>query len=197
MHGGDITAAGGARGGRRARHRAGGFTLTELMVVVGIIAIVSAIAFFGFARPSAASQATSISRDLFFAMHRARLQATTSGQQVQVWLCRSVDSTCAATGTWIMRVADQTGMSPLSWTTVAERGVITKRDAWVSAVSLASSGVTIGATTNVSMTFRPDGTAESGGGSWDLVTVVDQGGATEIRIRVFLATGLVRQWQTK
>jgi hypothetical protein len=87
-------------------------------------------------------------------------------------------------------------MTPASYTTVAEQGLIARKDAWVQSVSQYG-GSALGNTVNVSVTFFPDGTAVMGGGTWNLITVSDQGGATEMRIRIFPATGLVRLWQTK
>jgi prepilin-type N-terminal cleavage/methylation domain-containing protein len=195
MHGAGITATAVARGGRRLRHRAAGFTLTELMVVVAIIAIVSAIAFFGFARPSAASQATSISRDLYFALQRARLQATAEGSQVRVWLCRSVDATCAATGTWFTQVATSPGMgTKFDWVAAGEQGRIARPDAWVSAIK-DNGGTTLGATVNAVVTFMPDGSTAAAANEGRLITITDQYGANTFSIRIFSATGLVRLWQ--
>ncbi|MBI5481143.1 MAG: GspH/FimT family pseudopilin [Deltaproteobacteria bacterium] len=199
MHVGDTTTAevGSARGRRRGRHPAGGFTLAELMVVIAIIAVVSVIAFFGFARPSAASQATSISRDLYFALHRARLQATTQGQQVRVWLCRSADSTCGSTGIWFTQFTTSLGTwTPTGSVGAGEQGVITRRNAWVSEIK-DNGGATLGATVNASVTFMPDGSTATGASEGRLITVVDNNGATGFSIQIFAATGLVRLWQTK
>ena len=167
-----------------------GFTLTELLVVLVLLAVIAALAFFGLGRPSAAASADAMARDLSFALTRARLQATSSGFQVRVWLCASTDASCPTAGTWRVEQAGQPGpRPPTSWIDGGLRGPIRRGDAWVASVRDDSGTVLTG---NVSVLFRPDGSADG-----RRIEVSDSQSAVRHLIRVFAATGLVRHWQER
>ncbi|MDD2879024.1 MAG: GspH/FimT family pseudopilin [Rhodoferax sp.] len=76
-----------------------GFSLIELLVVIGIVAVLAALAVPSFQGMIAASNLTSTTNDLIATFGRARSDAIRRGKRVTV--CMSADSAqCTTTGDW-------------------------------------------------------------------------------------------------
>jgi Tfp pilus assembly protein FimT len=166
------------------------------MVTVAIIALVAGIALFGLNRPAGASHSAALARDLYFSLNRARLQATTTGFQTRMWLCRAAGGSCTRAGVWFLQVAGQTGITtPTSWANSGDVGLISRNDAAVTTI-VDAGGTALAANVNASITFLPDGTMATGANEARLISVADTQGLAQHSIRVWSATGLIRMWQT-
>ena len=143
-------------GSRRPRpaSRATGYTLVELLAVILIIAIVSAIAFPNFQAMANGNRLTSGTNEVVATLQIARLEAIRRNTRVVV--CSSTDgASCSGAADWSRMIvfvdADRDG--------VVDAGEQVVRDTTVPgpAVVNASSAVS-----NNRISFRPDGLARAG-----------------------------------
>lgn len=135
----------------------GGFTLLELLVVIIIIAVVSAIAFPNFQIMTTNNRLASGANEVLAGLQSARMEALRRNTRVVV--CPSTDGTACSGTDWSRHIAfvDTNRDGAVTGAEVVVRDTIVKAPAVVG-VSAAISG----ATPAHRITFRPDGLARPG-----------------------------------
>ncbi len=76
-----------------------GFTLTEMIIVLGVVSILSSAAIPGFGRVISGSQIDSAANELYSAMGVARSEAITRARNVSI-CTRASDTACAGNSNW-------------------------------------------------------------------------------------------------
>jgi prepilin-type N-terminal cleavage/methylation domain-containing protein len=166
---------------RRAQH---GFTLVELMVVVAIIAVLSALIIGMASRPYGANGQT-ISDQLVLEFGFARTRAIATRKVHRVTLYTSGDEQIA-----LLEAAPNVGMSytGVGWMTVEYKRIPKSAILWSATTgAITSTGASPVQDTNLNfaVTFKPDGTATS-----STIYVTDRFGTPHYyRVLVYHATG--------
>lgn len=138
----------------RSAPRAAGYTLIELMVVIIIIGVVSAIALPNFQAMTNGNRLTSGANEVVATLQIARLEAIRRNTRVVV--CSSTDGTsCSGANNWGRMIAfvdtDRDG--------VVDVGEEVVRDTTVPEPAVVNAS---GAVTSHRISFRPDGVARAG-----------------------------------
>jgi type II secretion system protein H len=136
-----------------------GMTLVELMIVVAIVGVMSAVAMFAMGPANNAKQAASLARSLQFAMQRARVDAVSDNKQRRIRWDPTTPQKC------IYQVATTTGMSSTVAFQTAYNDIPIPKAAQVFNITNATdlvdnSGSKI--TAAAFITFYPNGTASPG-----------------------------------
>jgi type IV fimbrial biogenesis protein FimT len=143
-------------GGRvpKSASNASGYTLVELLVVIIIIGIVSAIAFPSFQAMVNGNRLTSATNELLATLQTARMEAIRRNTRVVV--CSSTDGTsCSGAANWSRHIAfvdtDRDG--------IVDTGEAVVRDTTVGGPAVVNASTAV---TNNRISFRPDGVARAG-----------------------------------
>lgn len=130
-----------------------GFTLVELMIALGLTAVLASVAIPSFAGLIQSNRVTSYTNDLIASLATARSEAVKRGQRVAV--CRSSDqATCGAGSSWadgwvvFLDVDKEDDIDDVS-------DIISVHSA------LAHNGLSLNATKSA-INYRPDGASNSG-----------------------------------
>lgn len=180
------------RGRCGSPHKAGGFTMVELMITVAILAILVALAVPSFTSMINSSRLAAQANELVASLQLARGEAVRRNARVTV--CRSTDGTNCIVGT---------GQG--SWLTFADaNGNGTAQPGEVLRLSIIKAPVTV-RNTVARVTFRPDGRARAVGGALENTTftvcipttrpvdnqrLVEFGGGSRISTRQFNGAGV-------
>lgn len=169
----------------RAHRSTSGFTLPELMTVIVLIGVLTAIGLFSLSGYGRAQNAASLARGIEYAMMRARADALGDGRQRRLSCTRAGCSTLLAT--W-------TGMGACPATPCFSDGddhILAGSHALIFNVDGTTDWKTSTPGTQMSgtqtITFYPDGSATPA-----TVYVSDQDGGNQFKVYVYAGTGMAR-----
>jgi type IV fimbrial biogenesis protein FimT len=133
---------------------AAGYTLVELLAVILIISVVSAIAFPNFQSMTNGNRLTSGTNEMVATLQMARMEAIRRNTRVVV--CSSTDgASCSGAGDWARHIAfvdtDRDG--------AVDTGEVIVRDTTVPGPAVVNASAAV---SNNRISFRPDGVARAG-----------------------------------
>lgn len=175
----------------RSRHSAIGFTLVELMIVIAIIAILTAAAMFSLSGYGKAQDPAALARGVQLMMIRARGDALADNHQRQLSCTLAGCSYFTANAAWTGSGACPGGVSPC-WVDGADR-VLAGSHALLFNIDhttdykTSTPGTQMTGTQVATITFRPDGSATPA-----TVYIADGNGTNQLKVYVFAGTGMAR-----
>lgn len=185
----------------RAR-RSRGFTLPELLTVVVIVGLMSALAMYSFSRAGNDSNAAALARGVQFAMLRARTEALSDGFARKL-TCGPTAVLANGVGTYngcYLYAATNKGLSPAGWVD-AGNSLQSSSHALIWNVTAVAKDVTGNAgatatTLNTSITFFPNGatstTTSPVAPTGATVYICDKTGTNKYKVYAFGNTGLAK-----
>jgi len=180
---------------RRARSRRGGFTLTELLVVMLVLAAVAGLGSIRLRRRNREAEVAGMARELHLLAGRARVLALSSRSQVRLRLDPEDSDGDRRVAT--LHVATTPGFNPqpLSFGP-AEASVGRRPDARIAAVAQGADvggAPPVGPAAVTSVTFFPDGAARIAAGAQGATLYLEDAAASNAhRVVIFGRTGFAK-----